>query len=151
MQRLILPAVLVLATLCGCVRNTDIHADARLRSQAYAAFGAGNYPQAKALIARADTYHVPQAKLWRRTLELRIAQVEGKQQGELRNLLQAWGEQRDDWEPADRIDAELTIAETLTPNYALDWLYDLDPVRWSPDARARYNQLFSRAKATKAE
>ncbi len=142
-------AVAALAALCGCVRTPDVRADARLRAQAQAAFDAGNHPRAKALVAQADRHRVPRAELWRRTLDLRIALAEGTQQGELRRLLQAWAAQRDDWTTEERADAELTLAEALRQDYALDWLYDLDPAPWPPALRARHNLLFTRLQAGK--
>lgn len=148
-RRAMLLAVAAVAVLCGCVRVPDVQADARLRTQAQTAFDAGNYARAKALIAQADRHEVPRAELWRRTLDLRIALAEGTQQGELRRLLLAWAEQRDDWTAEDRADAELTLAETLRPEYALDWLYDLDPAPWPPALRARHNLLFTRFQAGK--
>lgn len=141
--------VVALAALCGCVRTPDVQADARLRTQAQAAFEAGDYPKTKALVARANRHYVPRAELWRRTLELRVALAEGTQQGELRRFLQAWAAQREDWTAEERAEAELTLAETLQPAYALDWLYDLDPAPWPAALRARHNLLFTRLQAGK--
>lgn len=142
-------AAVALAALCGCVRTPDVQADARLRAQAQAAFEAGDYPKTKALVARANDHYVPRAELWRRTLELRVALAEGTQQGELRRFLQAWAAQRDDWTAEERAEAELALAETLQPAYALDWLYDLDPAPWPAALRARHNLLFTRLQAGK--
>lgn len=129
------------ALLAGCVRTTDVEADARIRARAYSAFAVGDFPRARALVARADTYNVPQARLWRRTLELRMALAEDTQRGELRRFLDAWAEQREDWDVAARADAELTLAETLRAPYAADWLYDLETSAWAQPQRTRYNLL----------
>lgn len=134
----------LLGLLAGCVRISDVQADAALRSQALQAFEAGNYSAAKQLIARADAYPVPQAELWRRTLDLRIALAEGTQQGELRRLLRVWAKSDSRWKTEDLVNAELTLAATLRPAYALDWLYDLEPEKWPADQRTRYNLLLTR-------
>lgn len=130
--------------LVGCVRTPDVSVDRMLREQAFTAFDMGQTAKARALIAKADRYHVPRAKLWRRTLELQIAAAEGSYQGELRRLLLVWGEQRKDWSLEDRINAELTLAETFQAPYAADWLYDLDPSGWPAHLRTRYNLLRSK-------
>ena len=72
MKRWLLLACGALA-LAGCVQNSDVREDARLRGQAMTAFAAGDFRSARAIVAKADTLHVPQGKLWRRTLELRMA------------------------------------------------------------------------------
>lgn len=133
-----------LMLLVGCVRITDVQADAALRTQALHAFEVGNYSAAKKLIVKADTYRVPQAELWRRTLDLRIALAEGSQQGELRRFLRAWAKSDNRWLQEDVVNAELTLAAALRPAYAIDWLYDLEPERWSADQRTRYNILLTR-------
>lgn len=141
-------SILLLATglslILGCVRISDVQADAALRKQALQAFEAGNYAGAKQFIAKADTYYVPQSELWRRTLDLRIALAEGTQQGELRRLLRAWSKPYDKWTLEDIANAELTLAATLRPAYGIDWLYDLEPETWSADQRTRYNILLTR-------
>jgi len=134
----------IAASLSGCVRITDVRTDARLRQEAQTAFAAGDFGQTRRLIARADKLYVPSSELWRRTLELRIALAEGAPRGELRKFLQAWAEQRSDWRPEDCADAELTLAETFRREYALDWLYDLDPAPWPQALRSRHNLLFTR-------
>ncbi len=136
--------MLGMVLLAGCVVKQDVSADARLRSQAMRAFEDGDYAQVRRLVRKADRLYVPESTLWRRTLELRVALAEGTQQGELRAFLKAWGEQRSDWAPEDKIQAELTLSETLTPEYALNWLYDLDPSNWSPELRTRHHLLLSR-------
>ncbi len=128
----------------GCVTTPNVKADAELKRQAFEAFETGQHAQARRLIARADRHDVPRSNLWRRTLELQIALAEGTQQGELRRLLRAWGEQRDDWSRDDLINAELTLAETLQTAYSADWLYDLDPTDWPQAYRTRYNLLRSK-------
>ena len=133
----------ILLSAVGCVRTSHVAADNALRKQALAAFEAGQTEKARALIAQADRHFVPRSQLWRRTLELQIALAEGSQQGELRKLLLAWGEQRTDWSREDRINAELTLAETFRDVHAADWLYDLDPKGWPAHLRTRYNLLRS--------
>lgn len=140
MKRWLLLACGALA-LAGCVQNSDVREDARLRGQAMTAFAVGDFRSARAIVAKADTLHVPQGKLWRRTLELRMALAEDVRRGELRRFLEAWAEQRDDWDVAARADAELTLAETLSPAYAADWLYDLETAAWPRPQRTRYNLL----------
>lgn len=132
-----------LFALIGCVQTPDVQADLQLKKEAFAAFDMGQTARARAIIAKADRHYVPRANLWRRTLELQIALAENTQQGELRRLLRAWAEQRDDWSRDDRINAELTLAETLRDAYAADWLYDLDPTGWPAHFRTRYNLLRS--------
>ena len=83
--------IVAAAALAGCVQTSDVREDARLRGRAATAFAAGDFARARALVARADTLNVPQGRLWRRTLELRIALAEDAQHGELRRFLQAWG------------------------------------------------------------
>ena len=144
MRYIFLGALAVAFGLCGCVRTPNVKADAQLHAQAQAAFDAGNTAQARAFIAQANKHYVPRAELWRRTLELRCALAEGTQQGEFRHFLEAWGEQRDDWPETERADAQLTLAECLQPNHALDWLYDLDATRWPVALRTRYNLLFTK-------
>ncbi|MBQ9694621.1 MAG: hypothetical protein IJV69_07685 [Kiritimatiellae bacterium] len=139
-----LTCLMALCAVVGCVRTPDINADRTLRKQAFAAFEMGQPAKARALIAKADRHYVPHANLWRRTLELQIAASEGSFQGELRRLLQAWAEQRDDWSAEDRINAELTLAEAFQPAYAADWLYDLDPSDFPAHLRTRYNLLRSK-------
>ncbi len=140
---IVVPIVL-LACACGCVRRPDVQADRQLHGQAQAAFEMGDFTRAKALIRQANDLYVPRAELWRRTLDLRIAQAEGNPQGELRRLLRAWAEQRSDWTLEERVDAELTLAETLQQAYAQDWLYDLDSAAWPASLRTRYHLLFTR-------
>ena len=142
--RMLVVAGLAAMAVAGCVRMTDVEADARLRSRAQSAFAVGDFPQARALVAEADTLNVPQAQLWRRTLELRMAMAENAQRGEVRRFLNAWAEQRDDWTQEERVDAELTLAETLQGPYAADWLYDLEPSAWPRAQRTRYNLLRAR-------
>ena len=142
--------IFVAAVLCaGCVQRTDVAADARLHQQAQAAFDAGEYRQARRLIAQADRHYVPQAELWRRTLELRLALAEGTPQGELQRLFMALAEQRKDWSVAERADASLTLAETLRPDYAQDLLREADVNTWPPALRTRYNLLMSRLQGGK--
>lgn len=141
---LLVAAGLTALAVSGCVRMTDVEADARLRSRAYSAFAVGDFPQVRALVAKADTLDVPQAQLWRRTLELRMAMAENAQHGEVRRFLNAWAAQRDDWTQEERVDAELTLAETLQGPYAADWLYDLEPSTWPQPQRTRYNLLRAR-------
>ncbi len=133
--------IVAAAALAGCVQTSDVREDARLRGRAATAFAAGDFARARALVARADTLNVPQGQLWRRTLELRIALAEDAQHGELRRFLQAWGEQRGDWDAETVADAELTLAEALRPQYAADWLYDLETAAWPQPLRTRYNLL----------
>lgn len=144
MKRSLLVFSTGLALLVGCVRITDVQADATLRTQALQAFEVGNYSAAKKLIMKADTYRVPQAELWRRTLDLRIALAEGSQQGELRRFLRAWAKTDSRWLLEDVVNAELTLAAALRPAYGIDWLYDLEPESWSADQRTRYNILLTR-------
>ncbi len=142
-QLVIITLVAAMLGWTGCLRDSDVSADAELKRQAYAAYEAGQTKQARRLVAKANRYNVPRAQLWRRTLELQIATKEGTQQGELRRLMLAWGEQRKDWSREDRINAELTLAETLQGAYAADWLYDLDATDWPVSYRTRYNLLRS--------
>ncbi len=125
----------------GCVTSSNVKADTELKQQAFEAFDNGQFAQARRLIARADRHDVPRSNLWRRTLELQIALAENTQQGELRQLLRAWSEQRSDWSREDLINAELTVAEALQPDYAMDWLNDLNPMSWPLHYRTRYNLL----------
>ncbi len=134
---------LLMGSMVGCVVKTDVTADAQLREQAMQAFEDGNYARVKRLVAQADRYYVPQSKLWRKTLSLRVAIAEDSQRGELREFLKAWGEQRNDWSFEDKISAELTLAETLQSKYAANWLYDLDPTNWKPALRTRHHLLLS--------
>ncbi len=136
--------VLTAGLFSGCVMRSDVRADAALRAQAMEAYDAGDMRRVRAIVSKADSYYVPNAVLWRRTMELRAALAEGTQQGELRLFLRAWGEQRDDWSQADLANAEMTLAETLTPAYAVDWLYDLDPSGWQASQRTRYNLLMAK-------
>lgn len=144
MKRSILLLSAGLSLCFGCVRITDVQADATLRTQALQAFEVGNYTAAKKLITKADTYYVPQSELWRRTLDLRIALAEGSQQGELRRFLRAWAKTDSRWLQEDVVNAELTLAAALRPAYGIDWLYDLEPEQWSADQRTRYNILLTR-------
>lgn len=144
MKKAYLLLSVAISLVAGCVRVTDVQADTALRTQAFQAFEAGNYAAAKRLIAKADTYPVPQAELWRRTLDLRIALAEGSQQGELRRLLRTWAKTDSRWKTEDLVNAELTLAAALRPAYALDWLYDLEPEKWPADQRTRYNLLLTR-------
>ncbi len=132
---------LAAVAFAGCVRMTDVRHDEALRQQAYTAFAAGDFHQARRFVAQADGLYVPQGRLWRRTLDLRMATAEGSQHGELRRFLEAWGEQRDDWDVATMADATLTLAEALKPAYATDWLYDFDTTAWPLPLRTRYNLL----------
>ena len=141
-------AAAALALLCalvapGCVQKEDVLRDAQLGNQARAAFDLGQYARARNLIAQADRLYVPQGELWRRTLELRIAQAEGNPQGELRRFLVAWGEQRDDWSTVERAEASLAMAETLREDCARDFLREEDPNAWPAAQRTRYNLLLS--------
>lgn len=140
--KLLLPLLcMTLLGWTGCVTTSNVKADTELKQQAFAAFENAQFAQARRLIAHADRHNVPRSKLWRRTLELQIALAENSQQGELRQLLRAWSEQRSDWSREDLINAELTVAEALQPNYAMDWLNDLDPMSWPLHYRTRYNLL----------
>ena len=144
-KQCILLGVIVAGTLlAGCVQKPDCRDDEALKLQAWSAYKAGNLPRAKALIAQADKLYVPQAQLWRRTLDLRVAEAEGSPKGEVRHLLQAWAEQRTDWSVEDVANAELALAETLRRELAVDWLYDLDVEAWPKDQRTQYNTLLSR-------
>ncbi len=138
--------VLLMAAVCcvGCVTRPDVKQDGMLRQQAMEAFDAGNYGRVRALVDRAEACYVPRSVLWRRTMELRVALAEGSQQGELRRFLRAWGEQRSDWSVEDLANAELTLAETLSPALAADWLYDLDSTRWPSAMKTRYNLLLAK-------
>lgn len=140
---------MVLWGLIGCVRTPDVSVDRTLREQAFMAFDMGQTAKARALIAKADRYYVPRSNLWRRTLELQIAATEGSYQGELRRLLLAWAEQRKDWSLEDRVNAELTLAETFQAPYSADWLYDLDPSGWPASLRTRYHLLRSKLQQDK--
>ncbi len=135
---------LSLLVLTGCIRRANVQMDAQLREQAQEAFTAGQYERARALIAKADKCKVPWTELNRRTLDLRIAQAEGMQQGELHRLLLAWGDPHDEWTVEDKADAVVTMAEVMQGNYALDLLYDMDPSVWSAPLRSRYNLLFAK-------
>lgn len=128
----------------GCIRQSAVTADASWRTQARVAFDAGQYSRARSLLKRADGCDIPWTELSRRTLELRIALAEGTQNGEFRRLQQAWTRPSDRWTEAEVADAELTVAEALQPEFALDVLYDLDPHGWPADLRSRYNLLFAR-------
>ncbi len=141
--RYLIGAVSVVGVLVGCVQKPDIAADAALHRQAAAAFEAGNYAQARRLIARADRLQVPQAELWRRTLELRMVLAGETPSGELRRFLDAWAAHRSDWSPADAAEAELALVEALKPALAADWLYDLDANTWPAAQQTRYNLLLS--------
>ena len=127
--------------MTGCVQNSDVKADAALRRQAITAFATGDHARARAIVAEADKLYVPSAQLWRRTLELRMAIEENARHGELRRFLVAWGEQREDWNIEDVAEAQLALAQTLTPDYAADWLYDIDTATWPRAQRTRYNLL----------
>lgn len=136
--------ILAVVLLGGCIRQSAVSADARLRDQAGIAFAGGRYSYARALLREADSYGIPWTELSRRTLELRIALAEGTRNGEFRRLQQAWTRPSSRWSPAEIADAELTIAETLRPEFALDVLYDLDTHGWPADLRSRYNLLFAK-------
>lgn len=146
MMKKYLSLMLLLGMFCtiGCVLTPDVTIDKSLREQAFLAFDMGQHAKARALIAEADRHHVPRSQLWRRTLELQIALAEGSNQGELRRLLLIWAEQRSDWSLEDRINAELTLAETFQPAAAADWLYELNPAGWPAPLRTRYNLLRSK-------
>ena len=120
MKRSLLLVACGALALCGCVQNSDVREDARLRGQAMTAFAAGDFRQTRAIIERADTLYVPQGKLWKRTLELRMALAENARHGEL---------------------AELALAEALSPAFAADWLYDMETADWPQPLRTRYNLL----------
>ena len=137
----------VAVCLSGCVSETDVRADARLRRQAMAAYDARDYRRARAIIDCADRLYVPRAELWRRTLDLRLARAAGRQQGELRRLLLVWGEQRSDWSVTELAEAELALAEAFGGDYAQDWLYDLEPEAWPAPLKTRYNLLLTRLQA----
>ncbi len=136
--------LMMMGCFVGCVTRPDVRTDTLLRKQAMEAFEAGNYGRVRMLVERAETCYVPRSELWRRTMELRVALAEGTQQGELRRFLRAWGEQRKDWSVEDWANAELTLAATLTPAFAADWLYDLDSSSWSPALKTRYNLLLAK-------
>lgn len=141
MKRSLLFVACGVLALCGCVQNSDVREDARLRGQAMTAFAAGDFRQTRAIIERADTLYVPQGKLWKRTLELRMALAENARHGELRRFLMAWAEQHEEWDVATRADAELALAEALSPAFAADWLYDMETADWPQPLRTRYNLL----------
>lgn len=141
--RSLLPLI-ALALVTGCVQKQDVARDAQLHVLAQQAFDQGRYARSRNLIAQADRCYVPQAELWRRTLELRLAQAEGTAQGEIRRLLVAWGEQRSDWTAAERAEASLALAEALGPTFARDFLREEDPATWPDAQRTRYNLLMSR-------
>ncbi len=134
---------LLMGAPVGCVTKHDVALDAQLRTEAMQAYDACDFQKVKRLIARADKLRVPQSKLWRRTLSLRVAIAEDTQLGELREFLRVWGEQRSDWSMEDKISAELTLAEVLKPAYAANWLYDLDPTAWPAELRTRHHLLLS--------
>ena len=141
MKRSLLFVACGVLALCGCVQNSDVREDVRLRGQAMTAFAAGDFRQTRAIIERADTLYVPQGKLWKRTLELRMALAENARHGELRRFLMAWAEQHEEWDVATRADAELALAEALSPAFAADWLYDMETADWPQPLRTRYNLL----------
>lgn len=143
MAKLSFPFLMVAALLAGCVQKVDVQRDAQLRVQAQTAFDGGDFRLARAVIAQADRLYVPQAELWRRTLEMRIALAEGSPQGDLHRFFRAWGEQRSDWSLAEEVDATLTLAETLRPELAIDFLHELNPNIWPAAQRTRYNLLMS--------
>ncbi|MEG2063342.1 MAG: hypothetical protein RR007_06720 [Kiritimatiellia bacterium] len=151
MWRLINLSLIGIIGFCGCVRTTAVESDKSLRTSAQQAFSMGEYNRAKALIMQADRYQVPWTELSRRTLDLRIAQAENVQNGELQFLQDAWLKQYDRWTAEERADAQLTMIETLRPEYALDQLRDIDTYGWSAELRARYNLLFARLLAGRPE
>ena len=141
--RLALPLA-ALALCTACVQKQDVARDAQIHVLAQQAFDQGRYARTRSLIAQADRCYVPQAELWRRTLELRLALAAGSAQGEIRRLFVAWGEQRSDWSTAERADAALALAEALNPVFARDFLREEDPATWPDAQRTRYNLLMTR-------
>ncbi len=142
-------SVLILAglvglSMTGCIRRANVNADEAYHAQALEAYELGQYERARACIAQADKQEVPWANLPNRTLALRVAKAEERQQGEVSRLLDAMMDAHDEWTEEDRADAKLTLAELLAPQDALDVLYDMDPSYWSAPLRSRYHLLFAK-------